>query len=151
MKNTMTTTHGIVLKTVSNTRFYAVHDWMKEYLPDELPAITFLLREPDPLNYNADIYSLARKVTRQVVIPASTAEKIDIKLAEWLKDTSEEHRKSRHYCDHNLYAPMYETLYWFRWNLETLMGKDHISTKEHVDRVTIEARRGYQPYKIWKE
>tara|TARA_Y100000034_G_C6589411_1_gene255983 strand:- start:20 stop:472 length:453 start_codon:yes stop_codon:yes gene_type:complete len=147
---TVTTTNGIVMKSVSNRRFYDVYGWVSEYLPDELPSITFLLREPDPSNLTAKRDSLARKVTRQVVIPASTAEKIDIKLAEWLKDTSEEHRKSRHYCEHNLYAPMYETLYWFRWNLETLMGKDHISTKEHVNRVTREARRGYQPYKIWK-
>ena len=76
--------NGIVLKNVSHVRFYTAYEWISEHLPDELPKVTFLLREPDPNNSRADRYSLASKVTRQLVFPDSTVEKLCIKLRKWI-------------------------------------------------------------------
>ena len=128
--------NGIVLKNVSHVRFYTAYEWISEHLPDELPKVTFLLREPDPNNSRADRYSLASKVTRQLVFPDSTVEKLCIKLRKWIAPLDLYGRKG------------VETLYWFLLTVEREANRGHIHIGEYVDKVTSEARRGYLPYQV---
>jgi len=131
--------NGIVLKNVSHVRFYTAYGWISKHLPDELPKVTFLLREPDPNNSTADQYSSASKVTRQLVFPDSTVEKLCIKLRKWIAPLNLHGWKG------------VETLHWFLLTVEREANRGHIHIGKYVDKVTSEARRGYLPYQKVKE